>query len=219
MSSISSNSYLNNKRQSNAWKTAAVVARHRQFAFQIHWDSSAQSSSSAHLSSSKMMLQERDFNTNVIQREEKYRSSLIEISRAEFMSVDQHLLRILSIIDRDFDRDFPSMAGRHLLRILTIIDRGFSSMTGRHLLEILPTIERGFPGMTHECWPTPSGNIDHIGRAFPSMAHECWAAPSKFMRISSTTDRGFPSMATDRDFSSMAHECWSAPSEDTDYHW
>ena len=60
MSSISSNSYLNNKRQSNARKTAAAVARHRQLAFQIHRDSSAQSSSSARPSSSKMMLYERD---------------------------------------------------------------------------------------------------------------------------------------------------------------
>jgi len=74
-----------------------------------------------------MMLQERDFNTNVIQRKEKYRSSLIEISRAEFMSVDQHLLRILSIIDRGFDKDFSSMTDQHLLRILSITDRGFSS--------------------------------------------------------------------------------------------
>ena len=75
-----------------------------------------------------MMLQERDFNTNVIQRKEKYRSSLIENFRAEFMSVDRHLLRILSIIDRDFDRGFSSMAGRHLLGILATIGRGFSSM-------------------------------------------------------------------------------------------
>ncbi len=218
MPSISSNSYLNNKRQSNARKAAAAAARHRQSAFQVHRDPSAQSSPSARPSPSKMMLQECDFNTDVIQREEEYRPPLVEVSRAGFMSADRHLLRILPTIDRGFDRGFPSMAGRHLLGILATIGRGFPSMAGRHLLGILPTIGRGFPGMAHECWPAPSGNIGHIGRAFPSMAHECWAAPSKFMGIPSTTDRGFPSMATGRGFSSMAHECWSAPSGDTDYH-
>jgi len=75
MPSISSNSFINKKRQSNARKAAAAVARHRQPAFQIHRDSSAQSSSSAHLSPSRMMLQERDFNINVTSKRRKERSS------------------------------------------------------------------------------------------------------------------------------------------------
>ncbi len=64
MPCISSNSYVNKKHQSNAWKAAAAVTRHRQSAFQIHRDSFAQtrssaySSSSAHSSSSRMMLQD-----------------------------------------------------------------------------------------------------------------------------------------------------------------
>jgi len=42
-------------------------------------------------------------------------------------------------------------ADQHLLKILTVIDRDFSSMTDRHLLKILSIIERGFSSMTHEC--------------------------------------------------------------------
>jgi len=79
MPSISSNSYINKKRQSNAWKAAAVVARHRQpdeqSALQVHRDSSAQSSSFARFFSSRMMLQEHDFNMNVISKRRRERSS------------------------------------------------------------------------------------------------------------------------------------------------
>ncbi len=79
MPSISSNSYINKKRQSNAWKTAAVVAHHRQSDEQsvlhVHQDSSAQSSSFARLFSSRMMLQERDFNTSMISRRRRSCSS------------------------------------------------------------------------------------------------------------------------------------------------
>jgi hypothetical protein len=77
MFSIFSNNYINKKRQSNAWKTVAVVACHRQLAFQIHQDFSAQSFSFARffrVSSSIMMLQERDFNMNVTSKWRKKRS-------------------------------------------------------------------------------------------------------------------------------------------------
>jgi len=75
MLSISSNSYINKKRQSNARKAAAAAARHRQPALQVHRNPSAQSSSSARFSSSRMMLQERDFNTNVTSKRRRRRSS------------------------------------------------------------------------------------------------------------------------------------------------
>ncbi len=75
MSSISSNSFINKKRQSNARKTAAVVARHRQSAFQIHRDSLAQTRSSAHSLSSRMMLQDRDINMSVTSKRRRRRSS------------------------------------------------------------------------------------------------------------------------------------------------
>ncbi len=75
MSSISSNSFINKKRQSNARKTAAVVARHRQSAFQIHRDSLAQTRSSAHSLSSRIMLQDRDINMSVTSKRRRRRSS------------------------------------------------------------------------------------------------------------------------------------------------
>ncbi len=75
MSFISSNSFINKKHQSNAWKTAAVVARHRQFAFQIHRDSLAQTRSSAHSLSLKMMLQDCNINMSVTSKRRRRRSS------------------------------------------------------------------------------------------------------------------------------------------------
>ncbi len=85
MSFISSNSYINKKRQSNARKTAAVVAHHRQLAFQIHWNSSAQSSSSACFSTLTMMLQERDFNMNMTLKRRKERSIRKETQSMSFI--------------------------------------------------------------------------------------------------------------------------------------
>ncbi len=75
MPSISPNSYINKKRQSNARKAAAAVARHRRPAFQVYRDPSAQSPPSARPPPSTTMLQERDSNTNVTSKRRRGRSS------------------------------------------------------------------------------------------------------------------------------------------------
>ncbi len=75
MPSISSNSFINKKHQSNAQKTAAAVARHKQSAFQIHRDSLTQTRSSAYSLSSRMMLQDCNINMNVTLKRKRRRSS------------------------------------------------------------------------------------------------------------------------------------------------
>lgn len=106
MSFISSNSYINKKHQSNAWKTAAVVTHHKQLAFQIHWNSSAQSFSSAHFFTLTMMLQECNFNMNVTlkrRREHSIREGTQSMSFIKQRKITQQMKFARQNLENYFD--------------------------------------------------------------------------------------------------------------------